>query len=144
MTGLPVVLNGKVEVTAVVDFACLDSVINWHAAEAAGVSRDSDQVEPAAYQAVADENGNTLPLSMAAFDIALGEAGGERLQAGARRLHIGDHPYFKNFRMDSGPAMIIGMNILGQSQMVMSLMNRRFCLPISMGQIEKGEGEAKE
>ena len=89
MTGLPVTLNGKVQIDAVVDFACLDSVINWHAAEAAGITRDSDEIEPAAYQAVADESGNTLPLSTAAFDVSLGELNGEQLSAGTRRMHIG-------------------------------------------------------
>jgi len=102
---IPARVNGA-EVTAVVDTGARRTLLNWHAAKAAGL-------EPGDERLVADDavRGATPDETEAwSFHAKTLEAGGAKWKKA--RLGISDLPVFAALGLADQPAMILGVNLL--------------------------------
>lgn len=115
---LEVELDGK-PVTAVLDTGARKSFINWRAARQTGIA-------PGAKGLVRQASAGGATAHRFAFDVArfgLLAVGGTRIAAPS--LAIADLPVFAPMGMDGAPAMILGMDLLGDRRFVIDYPGRR-------------------
>lgn len=115
------VMLGDTRIAAVLDTGARKSFMNWHAARAAGVSAKEKLGKKKAAGGVTR---HAVPYTLRTFDaIAIGAT---RFRASA--LAISDLPVFAPIGMDQGPAMIVGLDLLGERRFVIDYPARRLLI----------------
>jgi len=115
------VMLGGAKVTAVLDTGARQTFMNWRAARAAGVSKGegSDKAKTAG-----GATGHAVRYSLRTFDaIAIGAT---RFRPSA--LAISDLPVFVPIGMDQAPAMIVGLDLMGDRRFVIDYPGRRLLI----------------
>ncbi|MFC5568733.1 aspartyl protease family protein [Lysobacter yangpyeongensis] len=117
---LDVMLDGA-RVTAVLDTGARKTFVNWRAAHAAGVSaqprRDAAKTAGGATQ-------HAVRYSLCTFDVIA--IGSTRFRPS--ELAISDLPVFAPIGMDQAPAMIVGLDLLGDRRFVIDYPGRRLLI----------------
>lgn len=117
---LDVVLDGT-QVTAVLDTGARKSFMNWRAARAAGVT---SQEKLGKKKAAGGATRHAVPYRLRKFDaIAIGAT-----RFRSRELAISDLPVFAPIGMDQSPAMIVGLDLLGDRRFVIDYPARRLLI----------------
>lgn len=117
---LDVVLDGA-KVTAVLDTGARKTFVNWRAARAAGVNAVQN---PGRMKTAGGATRHAVPYALHTFDgIAIGAT---RFRPGA--LAISDLPVFAPIGMDQAPAMIVGLDLLGDRRFVIDYPARRLLI----------------
>lgn len=117
---LEVMLDGT-PVTAVLDTGARQTFVNWRAARAAGVTAKRN---PARMKTAGGATRHAVHYSLQAFDgIAIGRT---RFRESA--LAISDLPVFASIGMDRGPAMIMGLDLLGGRRFLIDYPARRLLI----------------
>jgi hypothetical protein len=95
--------------------------MNWHAARAAGVS---GQRKPERVKTAGGATRDAVAYSLRRFNsIAIGDT---RFHPGA--LAISDLPVFAPIGMDQAPAMIVGLDLLGDRRFLIDYPARRLLI----------------
>lgn len=113
---------GGAKVRSVLDTGARKSFVNWHAARAAGISPQS----PGLVRSSASGGATAHAFS---FDIASFpdvEIGGARLRRPL--LSIADLPAFAALHMDNRPAMIVGLDLIGDRRFVVDYPNSQLMI----------------
>lgn len=109
-------------VTAVLDTGARKSFINWRAARGTGLA-------PGAKGLVRQASGGGATAHRFAFDVARFDAlAVGRTRFGSPSLAIADLPVFAPLGMDGAPAMILGMDLLGDRRFVIDYPGRRLLI----------------
>lgn len=117
---LDVMLEGT-RITALLDTGARQTFMNWHAARAAGVS---GQRKPERVKTAGGATRHAVAYSLRRFNsIAIGDT---RFRPGA--LAISDLPVFAPIGMDQAPAMIVGLDLLGDRRFVIDYPARRLLI----------------
>lgn len=106
-----------VVITAIVDSGSPTTLANWAAAEAAGISRASARLSDTA--AVVGVSGEPIRIAEAGATVRLGDDG-----SGAARsvvLSIGDLPIFAALGKGTSPAIIVGLDVIGNDRLALSV-----------------------
>lgn len=115
-----VMLGGR-RVTAVLDTGARKTFVNWRAAHAAGVAAQEGQGRA---KMAGGATGHAVHYSLQTFDgIAIGAT---RFRPSA--LAISDLPVFAPIGMDKAPAMIVGLDLLGDRRFVIDYPARRLLI----------------
>lgn len=115
------VMLGGAKVTAVLDTGARKTFMNWRAARAAGVDK-REGVGGA--KTAGGATGHAVLYSLRTFDaIAIGAT---RFRPSA--LAISDLPVFVPIGMDRAPAMIVGLDLLGDRRFVIDYPGRRLLI----------------
>lgn len=117
---IDVQLDDTVELPAVFDLGAARSVVNWRAANAAGVDPKKAKKLPKAQALVgADDRG--LETSRFTFGrLAAGELSVQRPV-----LHIADLEVFETLGVADGPAMVFGLDLVDDRRLVIDYAERR-------------------
>lgn len=119
---IEVTLDGT-QVTAVLDTGARKSFINWHAARAAGITPGSKGLQKASMA-----NGG---VTSHAFEYRMRKFQGIGIGGTAFRpsmLAISDLPVFTPMGMDRAPAMLVGLDLLGNRRFVVDYPGRRLLI----------------
>lgn len=115
------VMLGDAKVTAVLDTGARKTFVNWRAARAAGVTAGERLGRK---KTAGGATRHAVPYSLRTFDgIAIGAT---RFRPNA--LAISDLPVFVTIGMDHAPAMIVGLDLLGDRRFVIDYPARRLLI----------------
>lgn len=118
---LEVLLDGA-KVTAVLDTGARKTFMNWHAARAAGVAAEEKLAR--AKKTAGGATRHAVRYSLRTFDgIAIGAT-----RFRPSELAISDLPVFAPIGMDQAPAMIVGLDLLGDRRFVIDYPSRRLLI----------------
>ncbi|GLC41545.1 hypothetical protein PLESTB_000703500 [Pleodorina starrii] len=133
LLGVPVSLNGSARFPAILDLGANFSILNWPAAELAGVRRGGGDGEgaggggmqqPYQFATFGGQRGDQR-LRRGFLDVVLGDEGSPYVPNRALALMVRDIPSFSALGFGDSPLMVLGYDLLSADRLVLDLRNQR-------------------
>ncbi|GIL55136.1 hypothetical protein Vafri_10743 [Volvox africanus] len=127
LLGVPVSLNGSARFPAILDLGANFSILNWPAAELAGVRRVSEADGSASsVQEVSNADGQrSNRIRRGLLDVVLGDEGSPYVPNRAMALMVRDIPSIAALGFGDAPVMVLGYDLLSADRLVLDLRNQR-------------------
>ncbi|KAG2498190.1 hypothetical protein HYH03_003944 [Edaphochlamys debaryana] len=122
LLGVPVSLNGSARFPAILDLGANFSILNWPAAELAGVSRTGGD---SGRSAEGREVVSGARLRKGFLDVVLGDEGSPFVPSRPLALMVRDTPSFAALGFGDSPVMVLGYDLLAADRMVLDVRNQR-------------------
>ncbi|KXZ54893.1 hypothetical protein GPECTOR_4g965 [Gonium pectorale] len=126
LLSVPASLNGSARFPAILDLGANFSILNWPAAELAGVRRGEDGADSLVQEQVAGTDGRRGDRVRRGFlDVVLGEEGNPFVPTRPMALMVRDIPSFATLGFGESPVMVLGYDLLSADRLVLDLRNQR-------------------
>ncbi|PNW71912.1 hypothetical protein CHLRE_16g668050v5 [Chlamydomonas reinhardtii] len=127
LLGVPVSLNGSARFPAILDLGANFSILNWPAAELAGVRRGADgaPADSSMQEVTSIDGQRSNRIRRGYLDVVLGGEDTSYVPSRSLALMVRDIPSFAVLGFGESPVMVLGYDLLSADRLVLDLRNQR-------------------
>ncbi|KAG2435840.1 hypothetical protein HXX76_007035 [Chlamydomonas incerta] len=127
LLGVPVSLNGSARFPAILDLGANFSILNWPAAELAGVRRGADgaPADSSMQEVTSIDGQRSNRIRRGYLDVVLGGEDSSYVPGRSLALMVRDIPSFAVLGFGDSPVMVLGYDLLSADRLVLDLRNQR-------------------